>query len=185
MKHVKNSFGAMVLLLLLTGSHCKKKTEEPQLPPVTTTGAMTFGCKINGKVFVPRDGRGKPGLICQYVNLGNDEGGGWYLNIPATNWVSSTIPSVSITTDSLLVEEGKTYEFKLDSNFLPIKGTARAVYLTGSNAYPKLNSQKGSLHVTKFDQSNRILSGTFYFTGTSASTGEKVEVTDGRFDIRY
>ncbi len=185
MKKLKYGVTTLMLLLLLTTSQCKKKTEQPELPPLTTTGAMTFGCKINGKVFVPRDGRGKTGLYCQYVNLGNGEGGGWYLNIPATNWEPSSIPAISITTDSLLVEEGMIYEFKLDTNFLPIKGTARASYLIGSDAYPKLNSQNGSLHVTRFDQANRILSGTFYFTGTDASTGEKVEVTDGRFDIRY
>ncbi len=76
MKNLNYSVAAVLLLLLLTASQCKKHNDEPQLPPITTTGAMTFGCKINGKVFVPRDGRGKPGLYCQYVNLGSGEGGG-------------------------------------------------------------------------------------------------------------
>ena len=43
----------------------------------------------------------------------------------------------------------------------------------------------GQLYISKFDSINRILSGTFFFTGTKVSTGEKVTVTDGRFDIRY
>lgn len=59
--------------LLLSASRCKKSHFD--LPPETTTGANTFGCKVNGKVFVPRDGKGKPGLYCQYVNLGEGEGG--------------------------------------------------------------------------------------------------------------
>ena len=42
----------------------------------------------------------------------------------------------------------------------------------------------GELHITKHDQTQRILSGRFSFTA-STSTGEKVNITEGRFDIRY
>ena len=178
MKHIKHSITALMLLLLLTNSQCKKHNEEPQLPPETNTGAMTFGCKVNGKVFMPKDGNGKPGLYCQYVNLGSGEGGGWYLNIPAVNLRIRPNEGVSITTDSLLVQEGMTYQFKNN------KGNAQGFYYK-TVEYPKTDNDSGELKITRFDQANRILSGTFFFTGTNASTGEKVEVTDGRFDIRY
>ena len=46
---------------------------------------MTFGCKIDGKVFVPKDGNEQPGLYEQYVYLGNGTRGGWHLNIPVTD----------------------------------------------------------------------------------------------------
>lgn len=169
---------ASLIFVVCSASQCKKKTEEPQLPPITTTGAMTFGCKINGKVFVPQDGRGKPGLFCQYVNLGNGEGGGWYLNIPAIDWKPNPTEGVSITTDSLLLQEGTTYRFENS------KGTAQAFYAK-SIEYTKIDNDSGELTILKFDQTNRILAGTFFFTGTNASTGQTVEVTDGRFDIRY
>ena len=68
---------SLLFLTILSGSNCKKSsTTEDQLPPETTTGAMTFGCKVDGKVFVPKDGKGKPGLYVQYVYLGNGPGGG-------------------------------------------------------------------------------------------------------------
>ena len=76
MKYIKITLLALGVITLFTFSQCKKNKEEPQLPPETTTGAMTFGCKVNGKVFVPKDGRGKPGLYVQYVNLGTGPGGG-------------------------------------------------------------------------------------------------------------
>ena len=145
---------------------------------------MTFGCKINGLVFLPKDGRGQPGLYVQYVNLGTGPRGGWYLNIPATNWIPNPTQGFNIGTDSLLLVEGMTYDFKLNSNFQTIKGTAYASYSNGSDAYPKLNNENGSLFIKKFDQANRILSGTFFFTGTNTS-GIKISVTEGRFDIRY
>ena len=177
MKQVKILSASFLALLLFTFSQCKKKTEEPQLPPETTTGAMTFGCKVNGKVFIPKDGRGRPGLYCQYVNLGTGPGGGWYLNIPAVDLQVSPNIGISVTTDSLLIQEGMVYQFK------NTKGTAQVFYYQAIE-YHKLDNDIGELFIKKFDQINRIISGTFFFTGTN-STGEKINITEGRFDIRY
>jgi hypothetical protein len=181
MKNIKLLFATFSVMTIFTFSQCKKnKTEEPQLPPETTTGAMTFGCKVNGQVFLPKDGNGRPGLFVQYVNLGNVPAGGWHLNIPAYNY--STNKGVSIETDSLLVVEGMTYEFNTTI------GTANAFYrediLNGVNVYQKLATDLGSLTIKKHDQLQRILSGTFSFIGTDGS-GVKINVTEGRFDIRY
>ena len=75
---MRNTIIFLVIATLATSYRsCKKSsTTEDQLPPETTTGAMTFGCKVNGKVFVPKDGNGRPGLYVQYVNLGPGPGGG-------------------------------------------------------------------------------------------------------------
>ena len=51
------------LAILLIAASCKKtktESESPdQLPPITQTGANTFGCLINGNVWLPKgyDGR--------------------------------------------------------------------------------------------------------------------------------
>ncbi|UPL51237.1 DUF6252 family protein [Hymenobacter sublimis] len=170
-------------LLPLLGSalllaQCKKKEVEPQLPPETTTGAMTFGCKVDGHVFTPRNGQGQEGLYVQYVNLGTGPQGGCYLNIPAADWKATPIKAVSITTDSLLVEEGKTYAFKNS------KGTVHAFYAEGGK-HQKLDSDEGELTITRFDATQRILSGRFHFVGTNQTTRKQVRVTEGRFDVRF
>jgi hypothetical protein len=181
MKSIKFLLAAVCVITIFTLSQCKKKTEEPQLPPETTTGAMTFGCKVNGKVFVPKDGNGRPGLYVQYVNLGPGPGG-WYLNIPAINYKSDKRENINISTDSLLVQEGTTYMLK------KIKGNAQAFYAEVNSGsvimYPKLNTDSGSMFIRKHDLVQRILSGNFSFTGTNIN-GQKVSITDGRFDIRY
>ena len=41
MKCIKFLLMALAALTLFTFSNCKKKTEEPQLPPETTTGAAS------------------------------------------------------------------------------------------------------------------------------------------------
>ena len=160
-------------ILCFSLTTCRKK-QEAVLPPETTIGAMSFGCKINGKVFVPKDGRGKPGLYVQYVYLD----GGWYLNIPAVNWKDRPLEAVSLTTDSMQISENQT--FPIGNS----KGGFRAFY-AHLGKYVKLNNDEGEVTIKKFDPVNRILSGTFFFTGTHESTGEKVEVTEGRFDVRF
>ena len=73
---------------------------------------MTFGCKIDGKAFVPKDGGGLSGLKTEYLFLGNGPGGGWFLNIVGANRALNSLPTVSIATDSLLLIEGNTYQLK-------------------------------------------------------------------------
>ncbi|MGD5408184.1 hypothetical protein QUS89_23100, partial [Xanthomonas citri pv. citri] len=125
-------------------SSCRKNKPAnavDQLPPETQTGANTFGCLIDGKVFVPRDGNGKPGLFVQYVDLGTGPGGGWHLNIPAYNY--STKRGISVETDSLFVIEGITYEFKNR------KGSPSAFYIltvsNGLSIYTKSDNETGTL----------------------------------------
>ena len=182
MKLLRQLSYAFLLITIFTFSQCKKnKKDEPQLPPETTIGAMTFGCKIDEKVFVPRDGGGKPGLYVQYVNLGNGIGGGWFLNISTYDYENKK--GIHIETDSLLLEEGMTYEFKNQ------KGSPIIFYEQvkdgSTEIYGKQSNDSGILIIKRHDRINRILSGTFSFTGTNLSTGEKVNVTDGSLDIRY
>ena len=165
-------------LFLLLLAQCKKKDPAPQLPPETTTGAMTFGCKVDGRVFVPRNGRGQLGIFVQYVDLGLGKGGGYYLNIPATNWQPNPVEGLSITTDSLLVKEGEKYAFKNG------KGNAHAFYELGT-VYQKRDQDPGELTITRFDPAQGIISGRFAFVGTNAATGQQVRVTEGRFDVRF
>ena len=180
MKNIKLLLTAVSVMTVFTFTQCKKgKPDEPQLPPETNIGAMTFGCKVNGKIFVPKDGRGRPGLYVQYVNLGPGVGGGWYLNISAINWLPSTPEGVNINTDSLILREAVTYSFKYRK-----KGFVGAFYENGPQ-YDATENNLGELRIKKFDNVSRIISGTFFFTGTDNSNGQTVSVTEGRFDIRY
>lgn len=167
-----------LLGLLLCLAQCRTKDPAPQLPPETTTGAMTFGCKIDGRVFVPRNYYTRTGLYVQYVYLGPGKGGGYFLNIPAVDWAADPIEGVSITTDSLLVQEGQTYSFK------NAKGSVKAFY-SSDVEYHKLDPDDGQLTITRFDAQQGIVSGRFNFVGTNKSTGRQVRVTDGRFDVRF
>ena len=76
-------------LMLLCAAGCKKdKASEDQLPPATQTGANTFGCLVNGKVFVPKgyDGTGRPNPHVQYDY---DLKGQPYLSIKGAHYTNS------------------------------------------------------------------------------------------------
>ncbi len=52
------------LLLAFSFAQCKKnhpppKTELEKLPPITQTGANTFGCLLNGVAWIPKDNYGQ------------------------------------------------------------------------------------------------------------------------------
>jgi hypothetical protein len=171
-------FFLLLFSSLLLNSKCRKEPTEPQLPPETTTGAMTFGCKIDGKVFVPKGSFAGPALDAQYLFLGNGLGGGWFLNVGAANRIDNPNTDIAIATDSLILLEGISYPLK------KMKGSAYGQFGSGILFYQMGVNDTGALFITKHDQTQRILSGRFSFTA-SRLTGEKVKITDGRFDIRY
>ena len=66
MKLLKIAWLLAIAITLIFAS-CKKENEDT-LPPATQTGAGTFGCRINGKVYVPKgnSGTGAPNPKVQY-----------------------------------------------------------------------------------------------------------------------
>src|ERR1017187_1704281 len=51
---MKLFFRALFLIsIAIININCKKSKPSDTLPPVTQSGANTFGCKINGVVWVP------------------------------------------------------------------------------------------------------------------------------------
>ncbi|TXD67477.1 hypothetical protein [Polaribacter glomeratus] len=47
-----------LLLFVITFFNCENNDPQDQLPPITQTGANTFGAIVNGKVFIPKDKTG-------------------------------------------------------------------------------------------------------------------------------
>ncbi|QTE24295.1 hypothetical protein [Polaribacter cellanae] len=86
----------ILFLFALTLSNCEKNDPEDQLPPITQTGANTFGAIVDGRVFIPKDSKGfvAPGgrnteaiRITSGVGLNNTN----YYAIAASNFVNSNI----------------------------------------------------------------------------------------------
>jgi hypothetical protein len=153
----------------------KPPTEE-QLPPITTTGAGTFGCKVNGKVWVAKSN--KTGWPPTYASISKHHD--WNVNITG-NIVLNNTKDVVI---------GITY-FNTFSNHYPL-------YMRKDNASSAGYSDRvvnqqwktdsivgGAVTITRFDTINQIVSGTFFFDCVNKETNDTMHITEGRFDMHY
>lgn len=158
---------------------CRKNN---QLPPETQTGANTFGCLVNGKVFKPKGSPfGGPILSCAYQNIN----GGYSFQLKAKQDLGDELLSIGLFTDSLPIAQGET--IKLSQHHVSGKSYGlHGKYPRGMNGMLYYTEPVGSgeLHIIKFNKTNQIVSGTFWFDGVNTS-GEKVQVREGRFDMKY
>jgi hypothetical protein len=189
MKASKILLSFMTLFLIFSTVSCKKnKNIAPidQLPPETQTGKNTFGCLVDGKVFLPKGPSLAPILAAEYQFLNTNYSKGYFWGISATSngKKDCELYSISLATDSLSIEQGKSYALGSAK-----KGSSKAQYrvATGcgnSTRYLTNDNYPGELRITKLDEINQIVSGTFWFYGVNEN-GDTVKVTNGRFDMQF
>lgn len=151
---------------------CKPK-EDP-LPAPTTEGLNTFGCKINGKVWVAN-------------GIRNDQG-------PAAKAIEVEFRQLSATTFYLFIHTNASTKDRVQLSMPKgVIGTNRlrnrydepfAVYYDNQfRLFTSMEANPGNVVITRLDTVNRIVSGTFEFDGQYPVSKEIVRVTEGRFDI--
>lgn len=181
-----------LFFITLTASKCKKDkmptNPVDQLPPETQIGANTFGCLVDGKIFLPKGPSLGPILQCAYQYLNTNYSKGYFFQLSATEKGSGAggceLFSISLGTDSLQVFQGQIYQL-VDY----AKSNAAAQYSNFYDCgqfvnYNTSNQTIGQLSLKKFDEVNQIASGTFWFNAVSKN-GDTVHVTDGRFDMQF
>ena len=187
MKNLK-LFTLIIMAIFALNSCKKEKTGIDALPPATQEGKETFGCLVNGEVFTPKGSNlGGPTLSSYYQYLNSPTAQGYFFNVLAkkksTGNITESISLDFISNTSLV--NGKVYDLKK----IDINNETEAGYLysnvTTSNSYKtKSETYLGKLIITKLDEINQIVSGTFWFDAVN-DKGEKVEVREGRFDVRF
>lgn len=145
-----------------------------KLPPATQTGAMTFGCLVDGKVFVNKfigvgglTGSWSDGNMIIYA--GNGSPIGEYVN-----------PIFILRMDYFKNNINTPKQYKIDSLII----NNYYLFLT-RNDTDYFYNDSGLFNLTKLDEINGIFSGTFQLNAKNDSTGRIVRVREGRFDIRY
>ena len=159
-------------------SSCDLFDNDPELPPITTEGKGTFGCYVNGKLFL---NEGVSGF-----------GNGLYAELQKTPDVARIVIYVSNSSakqtlimsirDLPTLQVGKIYNLLSDPLFF-------FDYIdystTPSCTYTYMEVISGNIKLLKFEVTNpqrMIISGTFEFTASSVKCGE-ISITSGRFDI--
>lgn len=166
-----------IYLLLFLGfglAACEQPVFEPRLPDLTMEGKNTFGCRVNGEVWLPfRKETNSPSRYASFSAQG--------LSILAGQWDGEKDEWISLIAH---FEQAKDTTYSLGSN---VSGLGWGSYQDGSTVFFTDEELNGKLHIVAFhlenDGKHRFIAGTFEFTARDAS-GQLVEVTDGRFDLR-
>jgi len=177
----------VVLLFFTIIISCISKDDpKDQLPPITQTGANTFGCVINGKYFVPSDAKTwSPGPQPKGLNAGftNNNFKIYAADLKNTNGLYIYVYIYNLTQTGVYdigQSNGETIDlFSPSFSHIfctAIKNSERNVYYSNNNS--------GTITITHYDNINFIYSGTFSFTATNKDDAtDTIAITDGRFDL--
>jgi hypothetical protein len=193
-QNFKNGLALFVLAICfsLSGMQCEKDQNIPEidkLPPATQTGANTFGCMVDGKAFLPRRKGWFPNgpvLLAQYQYLTDNGQTGNYFALTADDQktYANEIRGISLTARCVDLEV-KTYVLDEDHTLFKLAGGYEILDESLKfNTFTTDLINKGELTITRFDDVNQIMSGTFWFDAVN-DKGEKVEVREGRFDVHF
>lgn len=163
-------------LLLTNCSLFSKKDPQPELPPATQEGKHTFGCKVNGEVWLPSGFNGTPNLVARYgIKYFFDSN---TFNITTyRNKNQKIYQHIGIYSDSLIGPG--VYPL-----YIPEKHKASFLDFETRCFYREDTYFKGTLTVTKLDTQRNIISGLFELTFAQPDC-DTIRVTEGRFDVKY
>ncbi len=189
----------MLLLIILIGcsSDDSNSNPESQLPPITQTGENTFGCLIDGKLFIPRDGAGTLGGSDKgFMFWGDPTDNLQYNEIEINDYKSERTAKLLIHIQNLHQIGVGTYTINLSNGMSNIDGYNHnymhcRIFNDETNNYQYYRSfeNSGELKITKYqvtnqESQNKIVSGTFSCRlKNSSNPNDIIEVTLGRFDI--
>lgn len=138
-----------------------------------------MAAKVNGKIWQSRSCwtciGGGSGLDVEYSS--------GYLRISGEQGDEGTF--ISLEVQDVKGSGSYTLKDKSLSGIFGKNGTYGRVFISqGSKYYETTATSTGT--VTKLDVANKIISGTFSFRAQNEeNSSEFVEVTDGRFDVKY
>lgn len=186
-----------ILALILTANSCNKESMQDELPPITQTGANTFGFVFDGVVFTPTDadsrgfgidGGGTSGLSVfgDYSGTENHSSrieARRYSNIKNVRTINVYIYKLPSLGEGTYILDGYNvidgYKKPYNSYISLYAVSPRTGELTSYFSY----KNSGKIEITRYDEGFVVFSGTFRTKLLSADGTETVEITDGRFDI--
>jgi len=167
---------------------CHKKKADPpivdnapKLPEATHIGANTFGCYINGELFVAASNNYNSviPIYCSYNSISPNE-----LRIQGSRRNDTVQDNISFIT--FIDGVGEYPSLVVGENSM--EGYANYAYSITSACfgYDHDQSNPGSVYISHLDSINRIISGTFEMDLVNDDCEPNLlKITDGRFDVTY
>jgi hypothetical protein len=169
--------------LIMLGSCTKDTVWVPlELPPITTTGENTFGCLLNGEVWLPEMHFNMGGLHRLKASYFN--GVVW---ITAMKKPGSEAPDIKQTIDLNVASQladsmALTYPHDGSSVFIGAWANYHDHHTHCDYRTDSING--GFLQFLRFDSTAKVMSGIFEFTVVEPGC-DTVFIREGRFDINY
>jgi hypothetical protein len=180
------------MTFFLLASCSKDNPTSSQLPLETQTGANTFGCYINGKLLIPRDGTGTIGGSDRAIHYWGDPTGSKQFNeIDFRDYKSYRTAQILIHIQNLHQIGAGNYTVDLSNGFSSLDGLNQnyihcRIFNESTNSYQYYRSfdNCGTIVITIYDFQNNVLSGTFTCRlRNSTNPVDEIQVSQGRFDI--
>ena len=173
-----------IAILFFIAESCKKTSpfDSPTLPPITQEGKNTFGCKINGKVWVPYlkcdffvDPCGE--MQIEYINpVGSNFNLPFSFNLLARRSKGNDYSSFIFGNHFTAIHNTGN---QFDSLVISCTQGVRRYYSYGFQN--QIKDIKSDFTITKLDTINKIMAGTFNLV--LRDYPDSVVITDGRFDF--
>ena len=165
---------------------CRKQPMgKKELPSITQEGKNTFGCRVNGILWVP------------FSRCPSFFGGNHYaLSVAFVSAVPPSVLPIGIGLDATKEINSSSSHFQIRTNYLVPPFTfitsVGNIYdsldirywddAKGSYDFRKIVGGQGVFEISKLDTVNKIISGIFNFTLSNGT--DSVVITEGRFDFR-
>lgn len=185
-KNLKLNSVLIISILFAISVGCDKDKSEPkeqELPPATTSGNNTFGCKIEGEVYLPKGHWAISGISSPVYF--SDEGGIAFNVRNFSDYEYSTNVNIEILEGIFGIGTYENYAFPFNQNVEFVIDTI----IDGNNAkfdqsYITDTTMYRKIEITRLDLSKGIVSGLFEFTAVYPKTEKRISVTEGRFDLK-
>jgi hypothetical protein len=159
-----NRFMLLVFIFFLLS--CK----EDDLPKPTQNGSGTFACKVDGEVYIPSIQDFK--RSAKNAILDNNT-----IVISGLKENSNSKEAIVLNIRNFKGEAAYNLSEKDVDHF--------ALYYLNGQYYYTNADYTGKVTITHFDETKKIVSGTFDFKVLDTQTNEVVNISEGRFDLYY
>lgn len=171
----------IILSVLVIFWSCKKTIDE--LPQATQTGANTFGAKVNGSNWGPLGGSFLTASTLE-AHVGADSS----IFINARNF-SREPTETEMEIYLQHVSAPGTYSLNQATELYPSQSASYGYYVkrevSVQDEWTTNASTTGSVQVSKIDWASHIISGTFSFQAAAHYGSAPINVTEGRFDVKF
>lgn len=178
----------LLLTLAFLAFSCKKdppipEPTEPVMPPLTHQGLNTFGCRVNGKVWVA----GVPFSVGGPVKVNTT----YHYNSDGLFVVTGTLKNNEDVYDKVIIRGNEIHEVGYYTMYVPNEDrpgfTNWSKDQYNCSGYLHNIDNPGSINITFLDTSARIISGTFEMDliNHPSCESETLKITEGRFDVNY